>query len=112
MIWNVMIDGHTLEFKDSSGIDPWTEQYCKECNIPLQITNNIETYARLDMNWIYRMDSGALENFKIFYEDGTIKDFHDILSFLFNWGQLEKTMDQIIPLYGRKTDENSNERRD
>ena len=103
MIWNVMINGHTLEFVDSSGIDPWTKQYCKECNIPLQVTSNVETYARLDMNWIYRMKSDALKNFKIFYEDGTISNFHDILSFLFNWGQLEKTMDQIIPLYGMGT---------
>ena len=101
MIWNVMIDGHTLEFKDSSGIDPWTKEYCKEHNIPLQVTGSVDTYARLDNNWIYRMDEqNSLLKFQDLYEDGTIKNFHDILSFLFNWGQLEKTMDQIAPLYG------------
>ena len=103
MIWNVMIDGHTLEFKDSSGIDPWTKQYCKEHNIPLQVTGSVDTYARLDNNWIYRMDEqNSLLKFQDLYEDGTIKNFHDILSFLFNWGQLEKTMDQIAPLYNSK----------
>lgn len=99
-----MIAGHTIEFKDSSGMDPWTLAYCKKCNIPLQVTNNVETYCRLDMDWIYRMDSDAFKAFRTFYEDGTIKDFHDILSFLFNWGQLEKTMDQIAPLYGTGED--------
>lgn len=99
-MWNVMIDGHTIEFRDSSGIDPWTKEYCKEHNIPLQVTNNVETYVRLDNDCIYRMDtSNSLTKFQTLYEKGTIKDFHDILSFLFDCGMLEKRMCHISPLY-------------
>lgn len=59
-IFNVMIKGHTLEFRTSSSgsIDPWTMDYASEHKIGLIGTADIKDFVKVDNTWIYKITRG------------------------------------------------------
>lgn len=99
-MWNVMIKGHTLEFRmsGSGSIDPWTGEYCREHNIPLIGTGDVKEFVRIDNHYIYKLNHncGSSEFFKK-YENEELKTYEEVQDWLSAHAKLVKTMDQIDP---------------
>ena len=98
-MWNVMIKGHTLEFRMSASgsIDPWTYEYYRNNGIMLVGSSDVKEFVRLDNHYIYKLNLSSSSEFCQKYEKEEFKTFEEVKDWLSNNAKLIKTMDQIYP---------------
>lgn len=85
-IFNVMIKGHTLEFRSScsGSIDPWTMDYAAEHKIPLFGTADIKDFVKVDNLWIYKIIHGFTAGFYKKYSNEELKTWEEVQDWLNN----------------------------
>lgn len=85
-IFNVMIKGHTLEFRSScsGSIDPWTMDYAAEHKIPLFGTADIKDFVKVDNLWIYKLAYCRTEKFIELYSNEKMQTWEEVQDWLNN----------------------------
>lgn len=96
-IFNVMIKGHTLEFRSScsGSIDPWTMDYAAEHKIPLFGTDDIEDFVKVDNLWIYKLAYCCAEKFIELYSNEKMQTWEEVQDWLNNNCKLIKNVNDI-----------------
>ena len=82
--FNVMIKGHTLEFRTSGSgsIDPWTRDYAREHNIALIGTADVKDFVKVDDTWIYKIIHGYTSGFYEKYSNDELKTWEEVQDWL------------------------------
>lgn len=96
-MFNVMIKGHTLEFRESStgSIDPWTQDYYQKKKISAIGTSDMCDFVMVDREYIYCLEYESISGFIRDYSDEKHKTWEDVQEWLRTKCKLIKRASEI-----------------